>query len=60
MMVNAVDREVARVSLPEKMIAAHKTGEREMIRQADAGEKVLREVGQPIERLLGRECHMFK
>ena len=31
-----------------------------MIRQADAGEKVLREVGQPIERLLGRECHMFK
>lgn len=31
-----------------------------MIRQADAGEKVFQEVGQPIERLLGRECHVFK
>lgn len=37
-----------------------KTGEWEMIRQADAGEKVFQEVGQPIERPLGRECHVFK
>ena len=31
-----------------------------MVRQAGAGEKVFQEIGQPIERLLGRECHVFK
>ena len=31
-----------------------------MICQANAGEKVFQEVGQPIERLLGIACHVFK